>query len=48
MQKKNPMISFRLITIAAILTVILGSLMVVSAEMGNSAGDTQYLTKKSD
>lgn len=33
----------KLITFAAILTVILGSLMVVSAEMGNSVGDADYL-----
>ena len=39
------MIGYRIILIAAIVTVILGSLMVVSAEMGNGAGDTQYLTK---
>ncbi len=39
------LIGYRIITIAAILTVVLGSLMVVSAEMGNGAGDTQYLTK---
>ena len=45
MLKKNPLIGYRLITIAAILTVFLGSLMVVSAEMGNGAGDAQYLTK---
>ncbi len=39
------LIGYRIITVAAILTVVLGSLMVVSAEMGNGAGDTQYLTK---
>lgn len=39
------MIGYRIILAAAIVTVVLGSLMVVSAEMGNGAGDTQYLTK---
>ena len=39
------LIGYRIILIAAVLTVFLGSLMVVSAEMGNGAGDTQYLTK---
>ena len=32
------------ITIATMILVVFGSLMVASAEMGNSAGDTTYLT----
>ena len=32
------------ITIAALALVVFGSLMVASAEMGNSAGDTSYLS----
>ena len=34
----------KLVTLAAIITVILGSLMVVSAEMGNKVGNADYLT----
>ena len=34
----------RLVTVSALALVIFGSLMIASAEMGNSAGDTSYLT----
>lgn len=34
----------RLVTISALALVVFGSLMIASAEMGNSAGDTSYLT----
>ena len=33
------------ITICALILVIFGSLMIASAEMGNNAGDTAYLTR---
>ena len=34
----------RLVTFSALALVVFGSLMIASAEMGNSAGDTSYLT----
>ncbi|MBQ1567782.1 MAG: FtsW/RodA/SpoVE family cell cycle protein [Erysipelotrichaceae bacterium] len=34
----------RLVTVSALALVVFGSLMIASAEMGNSAGDTSYLT----
>ncbi|MBO7677114.1 MAG: FtsW/RodA/SpoVE family cell cycle protein, partial [Erysipelotrichaceae bacterium] len=34
----------RLVTVSALALVVFGSLMIFSAEMGNSAGDTEYLT----
>lgn len=43
MQKKN-FIGNRFVTFSALALVIFGSLMVASAEMGNSVGDTSYLT----
>ena len=45
MQKKSKFtLGNKTVTIAAILLVIFGSLMIASAEMGNSVGDTGYLT----
>lgn len=43
MQKKS-FIGNRFVTFSALALVIFGSLMVASAEMGNSVGDTSYLT----
>ena len=44
--KKKSILAYtdRRITVAAFILAIFGSLMVASAEMGNSAGDTGYLT----
>ena len=44
MQKKRSFIGNKSITFAALALVIFGSLMIASAEMGNSVGDTSYLT----
>jgi len=46
MHKRKKSFSNRIITISAIVLVIFGSIMIVSAEMGNAAGDTSYLTKE--
>ena len=43
MQKKS-FIGNRFVTFSALALVIFGSLMIASAEMGNSVGDTSYLT----
>lgn len=43
MGKKN-ILGHKGITISAFILVIFGSLMIASAEMGNSVGNTQYLT----
>ena len=44
--KKKSILAYadRRISVAAFLLAVFGSLMVASAEMGNSAGDTGYLT----
>lgn len=44
MQKGNSILGNKSITFSAIALVIFGSLMIASAEMGNSVGDTNYLT----
>ena len=44
MQKKRNILGNKIVTIAALALVVFGSLMVASAEMGNSVGDTDYLT----
>lgn len=44
MQKKISLIGNKFITFSAMALVIFGSLMIASAEMGNSVGDTNYLT----
>ena len=41
----NLTIGNKLVTFSSIVLVIFGSLMVASAEMGNSVGDTTYLTR---
>lgn len=43
MQKKS-LIGNRIVTFSALALVVFGSLMIASAEMGNSVGDTSYLT----
>lgn len=45
MQKKRSLIGNKFITFSSIALVIFGSLMIASAEMGNSVGDTNYLTR---
>ena len=44
MNSKKSFIGNRFITFSALALVIFGSLMIASAEMGNSVGDTSYLT----
>lgn len=44
MQKKNNFLGNKSITFAALALVVFGSLMIASAEMGNSVGNTSYLT----
>lgn len=44
MQRKKSIIGNKSVTIAAFALVIFGSLMIASAEMGNSVGNTDYLT----
>ncbi|MBR5341291.1 MAG: FtsW/RodA/SpoVE family cell cycle protein [Erysipelotrichaceae bacterium] len=43
-EKKRFTFGDKRVTIAALILVVFGSLMIASAEMGNSAGDTEYLT----
>ena len=44
MLKNRSFLGNKIITFAALALVIFGSLMIASAEMGNSVGDTAYLT----
>ena len=43
MNKRN-ILGNKAITISAFALIIFGSLMIASAEMGNSVGNTEYLT----
>ena len=45
MHKKTNFLGNKLVTFASIALVIFGSLMIASAEMGTSVGDTNYLTE---
>lgn len=44
MQKRNNLLGNKLVTFSMLILVAFGSLMIASAEMGNSVGDTDYLT----
>ena len=44
MQKKRNFLGNKSVTFSALALVVFGSLMIASAEMGNSVGDTSYLT----
>lgn len=44
MQKRNNLLGNKLVTFSMLILVAFGSLMIASAEMGNSVGDTNYLT----
>ncbi len=44
MKKRIDLLGNKVVTFSALALVIFGSLMIASAEMGNSVGDTNYLT----